>query len=232
MVHDSFGYALFPLLSENFCRIVYLRRTVPNSASFERAVAATVISERPAVFIEEMAERLLVVVPQEAILFGRNDAVVSATPSPTMTPAMDALAAQPGRPRSLGAKYAVGWLTNDMPTQMARGSAVPVHIQVRNAGDWTWPDKQAANPANPDGSYAVRLGYHWVSRGKPAPPDTRVRGELSKPLPPGETATIELTLTAPDEPGEYQLQLDLVEELVAWFSEKGAQPLMLPVSVR
>lgn len=52
-----------------------------------------------------------------------------------------------------------------------------------------------------------------------------------KPVPPGETANFTIVVTPPTEPGKYQLQFDLVHELVAFFSSKGAEKLTVPVTV-
>jgi hypothetical protein len=38
-------------------------------------------------------------------------------------------------------------------------------------------------------------------------------------------------VVAPPEPGEYRLQLDLLQELVAWFEDKGAPRLLVPIRV-
>jgi hypothetical protein len=37
--------------------------------------------------------------------------------------------------------------------------------------------------------------------------------------------------TAPAEPGDYTLQLDLCQELVSWFDPKGGAKLLVPVKV-
>jgi hypothetical protein len=135
-------------------------------------------------------------------------------------------------PKPTHAVYSLEWVTNDIPPTMPAGKAVPVHVSVKNTGDWPWPDPFAANPAKPDGTYAIRLSYLWAdSSGKLAPQDS-ARGELPAPVPPGQIANFTMQVVAPKAPGSYQLQLDLVEELNTFFVSKGTTKLTVPVAVQ
>jgi hypothetical protein len=40
-----------------------------------------------------------------------------------------------------------------------------------------------------------------------------------------------LTVTAPSEPGDYTLEIDMVHEGVTWFKQRGARPLSINVTV-
>ena len=70
-----------------------------------------------------------------------------------------------------------------------------------------------------------------LADGKPLAANA-VRGELNAPVPPGGTANFTLQVAAPKTPGSYQLQVDLVEELVFFFSAKGNEKLTVPVTVQ
>ncbi len=101
-------------------------------------------------------------------------------------------------------------------------------VTLRNAGDHTWPDAAAADPAR-SGIYAVRLAYRWR---RPAGWGSyEERADLREPLAAGQAATIWIPVIAPAEPGDYQLQFDLVQERIAWFADKGAARLLLPARV-
>jgi len=101
-------------------------------------------------------------------------------------------------------------------------------VSFRNAGDHTWPDAAAADPAR-SGAYAVRLAYRWHGAAGAGP--YQARADLREPLAPGQVATVWIPVIAPDEPGDHELQLDLVQEGIAWFADEGAERLLLPARV-
>jgi hypothetical protein len=109
---------------------------------------------------------------------------------------------------------------------------VPLAVNFTNAGDTPWADAATANPKLKDGSYAVRVTHAWVPQGDVR--DARVgavRTDLPRPMMPGDTMNVPLTLRTPTEPGEYTLVIELVQELVQWFADGGADRLTLPVRV-
>lgn len=130
------------------------------------------------------------------------------------------------------ATYALQWVSHDVPATMSVGTPVTATVNVKNTGDWVWNHPAAANPSKPDGSYAVRLSYSWVGADGQPLPAAPVRGELAAPVPPGETANIKVKIDPPTVAGNYQLQFDLVEELVSFFSAKGNEKLTVPVMVQ
>jgi hypothetical protein len=113
---------------------------------------------------------------------------------------------------------------------MKAGSKQPVAVVVRNAGDQFWSSLSSTRT----GRGAVRLGYRWWSPKDPRRPVTdygEERGDLRQTLGPGGSVTMTVMVATPSTPGSYQLQLDLVEELVSWFEGRGAAKLMVPVTV-
>ena len=128
--------------------------------------------------------------------------------------------------------YSLQWISNNIPATMPAGKATTVHVSVKNTGNWTWPNPPTANPLKPDGSYAVRLSYRWANPEGKLEPQGDERGELSAPVPPGDTANFSMNVLPPKEPGSYRLEIDVVEELVTFFSAKGTQKLALPVTVQ
>lgn len=128
--------------------------------------------------------------------------------------------------------YAVAWVDHDAPAALAPGESIEIKVSVRNLGDWIWPNPLMANPSNPSGGYSVRLTYRWIDEAGAALPQGPARAELRKPVAPGDTARFAMLVTSPQEPGSYQLQFDLVEELVVFFSTRGADKLLVPVTVQ
>jgi len=128
--------------------------------------------------------------------------------------------------------YSLQWISNYIPQTMSIGSVNSVQVSVKNSGDWTWPDPKSANPSKPDGTYAVRLSYRWAHLDGKFLPQDSVRGDLPSSVPSGAIANFVIDVVAPKDPGSYKLQLDLVEELVNFFSAKGGEKLIVPVTVQ
>jgi hypothetical protein len=106
-------------------------------------------------------------------------------------------------------------------------------VLVTNAGDAVWPSPRLA-----DGRIlaagAVRLGYRWWKASdhtKPYIDYPPTRADLPAPVAPWQTALLAVEVVAPSEAADYELQLDLVQEVVAWFETKGAPRLLVPVRV-
>ena len=52
---------------------------------------------------------------------------------------------------------------------------------------------------------------------------SRFRAVLPRPLPPGESVTIDLYVENPWEPGRYRLRIGPVQENVRWFGDADEQ---------
>ena len=91
-----------------------------------------------------------------------------------------------------------------------------VSLTLVNTGQRAW------DPAS------IHLSYHWVwivprelvRRSRTVPYHDGIRTELGdRPMPPGTRIEVRGRLLAPDVPGIYWLQWDMVEEGVTWFSQ-------------
>jgi hypothetical protein len=105
-----------------------------------------------------------------------------------------------------------------------------IPVTFTNASKTVWPNFKTARGKLP-GEYAVRVSYRWLDANAKMPGNFGERFELPKPVNPGEAVTVAVRVQAPTMPGSYQLQFDLVQELVAWFADKGAKQLRFPVRV-
>jgi SAM-dependent methyltransferase len=107
----------------------------------------------------------------------------------------------------------------DVPNPIGLGQTAPVRARVTNVANHTWPAGQL-----------IRLGNHWFANGEPARwNDGRV--DLPHDLAPGASVELELRVVAPAEPGEYDLELDVVQEAVTWWAEVGSAPVRTSVTV-
>ncbi|HVS64362.1 MAG TPA: hypothetical protein VMT85_12765 [Thermoanaerobaculia bacterium] len=119
--------------------------------------------------------------------------------------------------------YAVSWAPLVVPDRVAAGSELEVVATAINRSGETWP---AA------GATRVRAAYRLVDRASgEAVSAFGPRIDLEAPVPPGEASTMTFVVTVPRAPGEYRLELDLVYEYVAWFSDRGSPVASAPLTV-
>jgi MoaA/NifB/PqqE/SkfB family radical SAM enzyme len=103
--------------------------------------------------------------------------------------------------------------------QGAPGERLLLPVAVRHRGILPW-----------SGPRPVRMGIRLLDS------DGRALGELRgvtipAGVAPGEELVLFAELDLPGEPGAYHLMLDLVEEGVCWFSERGSTPAICPLEV-
>lgn len=98
----------------------------------------------------------------------------------------------------------------DLPAKIAPGGSANVRLSVRNAGDGTWPVNQLLNAGN-----------HWHHHGEVHRYDD---GRIAiPPLSPGQSAEVVLRVGIPEQPGTYELEIDLVQESVAWWTQLSSK---------
>jgi LCP family protein required for cell wall assembly len=97
-------------------------------------------------------------------------------------------------------------------------------IRVKNTGALSW---------NKNGDNPIYLGYHWIDfNNKETVVFDGKRSIISEDgVNVGEEIVFDLAVISPSEPGEYILQVDLVQEGVTWFSFRGVPPLEKFVSI-
>lgn len=112
------------------------------------------------------------------------------------------------------------------PTRLSPGQQVELKLKVKNNGSAAWPLQ--GRPGT--GHFQVNLGGHWVG---PDDKQVKVEQRIAQPfsIGPGAEGEMAYTIRAPDKPGSYVVEIDMVQEMVAWFEEKGSQPLRLNVKV-
>jgi SAM-dependent methyltransferase len=101
-------------------------------------------------------------------------------------------------------------------------SRATIAVTVQNGSPVLWQYE----PRQP-----IMLGNHWCDEtGRIIRLDDG-RAMVPNRLAPGEKVDLALDIRTPPAPGSYALELDLVQEGVAWFKDKGAQTLQLPVEI-
>jgi len=116
-------------------------------------------------------------------------------------------------PVTVIATHAFSVVRATTPRVLMAGGRRTATVEIRNDGVRPWPV---------DGS--ISLAPHWFGagggivewEGRRTPVRTRVE--------PGETVVLKTLVEAPARPGRLELQWDMVEEGVCWFSERDATP--------
>ena len=82
------------------------------------------------------------------------------------------------------------------------------------------------------GIYQINLGNHWLDKNYniillddgriPLPHDLKPNGEIE----------LALEIRVPLQVGLYILEIDMVQEHIAWFHDRGSATLSIPVLVR
>lgn len=99
-------------------------------------------------------------------------------------------------------------------------------VVVKNTGNEPWRNKGI----DEKGTNLVALGFHWIDSAGNAIQEGRAR--LPNDLMPGASVSLNVKVQAPPEPGNYKLRFSMVQEHVAWFNNKGAEPFIVPVKVK
>jgi hypothetical protein len=124
------------------------------------------------------------------------------------------------------AGFKVEFGKHNIPAEMAAGEAVLADVTIKNASSRTWPSKPDSRGRN-----TVNLSYHWLDRKRQVVVLDGLRTPLPRDLNPDESVTLRATIRAPEKAGEYLLHVTLVQEGVAWFSDRDGGHLSVPVSI-
>lgn len=112
------------------------------------------------------------------------------------------------------------------PSKLKVNESVVLDVTVRNFGNAVWPHQ-----GGPAAAHGVLLSYHWLSADGSRVLIDGIRTNLPSDLAPGTQVALRSTIKAPDKPGAYILEFDMVQEAVAWFKERGSKAVRLSVAV-
>lgn len=119
----------------------------------------------------------------------------------------------------------------DAALKLRAGQKETITVKVKNASDVTWWQRGGETSDRTDNKFYIALGNRWLDKDGKRTSDTEGHNGIPRDLKPGEEVEIPLLITAPKEPGEYTIELDMVQEAVAWFAEKGSAPTKVKVTV-
>lgn len=108
--------------------------------------------------------------------------------------------------------YGAVWEKVMAPARVRPGQRLEIPVRVRNASGESWPAS---------GATRVLASYHWFGEAGERVIWDGLRSPLARPVAPGESVDVVLTVAAPPSPGTYALELDLVRERLDWFSTRS-----------
>jgi hypothetical protein len=131
-------------------------------------------------------------------------------------------------PSSLSAPHLLS-ATYDLPTEhpppsMSRADPLPLTLRAQNTGQAVWLAE-----AHEDRG-AVRLGWRWFKADQLVP-GSEGRSMLAYDVLPGQSYEFKVSIDPPGGSGLYTLQLGLVSEGVAWFSDLDSPPTQLTMEI-
>lgn len=106
------------------------------------------------------------------------------------------------------------------------GTAARFDVRVMNASTVAWPASWAAPSAG-----ALLLGGRWLDAKGDRAVGRDARWPIPKSLAPGEEIVLPIAPSAPATPSTYLLELDMIQDGVGWFRERGSEALRRQVRV-
>ena len=115
----------------------------------------------------------------------------------------------------------------DRPTGLRRGAQAVITVELKNVSEVVWLARERAMSP-----FQLSLGNHWLDLDGKVVVHDDGRGALPRDLRPGESVEISFTINAPVREGNYQLEIDMLQEGVSWFGLRGSPTVRLPVVIR
>jgi len=147
-------------------------------------------------------------------------------------PAAKSTPAPPSEPSALPSSGFRATITLvDPPDKLRAGQKETVRLKIKNNSEVMWWARGAPVNTRSDNKFYLAAGNRWLKADGTLLTNMDGRYGISKDLAPGEETELTLGVTAPKDPGEYFLEIDVVQEGVAWFSDKGSPTAKTRISV-
>lgn len=114
-----------------------------------------------------------------------------------------------------------------VPATAKAGAEFRVDAVVKNASPNAWRTKGDSKSDD----FAVYLSYHWFRADGSQAVWDGPRTAFPPVVAAGASVPVTVRIVAPGVPGAYVLELDVVQERVTWFRERGSKSLRAEVRV-
>jgi SAM-dependent methyltransferase len=115
-------------------------------------------------------------------------------------------------------------LPSSRAMRLPAGSRTRMHLQVANVGLALWPQAETIGPG------AIRLAAKLFDEKGALLDRDFARADLPQAVAPGESCEMHLEFRLPGSPGRYSAKVDLVQEQVCWFEQRGSRPLVVELT--
>ena len=116
-------------------------------------------------------------------------------------------------------------LRASLPERVVPGTKLEIPLTIRNTGDTLWLTAQTVRAG------VVMPGVRVVNGHGEIVSELHGHPLLPRAVAPGQTIAIEMQITTPSNPGNYTVRIDLVDQHICWFEERGSQPLVITFGV-
>ena len=116
-------------------------------------------------------------------------------------------------------------LIDNPPREIEAGAKLNLALRIRNTGNTLWLNGQILRKGIVMPGVTVRNAAGEIV--------TEVHGHpmLPRAVAPGQSFAIDIPCPVPLEPGTYTVKVDLVDQHICWFEERGSQPLVFSFEV-
>jgi oxalate---CoA ligase len=114
-------------------------------------------------------------------------------------------------------------LVGDAPRALVPGAQLEIVVQLTNTSEISWPDYNTSG---------IALASRWRRRGS-----GKVKiwkdgfAALASDLSPGQSCRMPVRVEVPEKAGAWILEIDLTDQGVCWFQDKGSTALKLAIRV-
>ena len=116
-------------------------------------------------------------------------------------------------------------LQSAWPGQFQPGEIIRADLLVRNTGDTLWLGGKFLRHG------IVTLGVKIFDEAGDVRDEFHGDPALPRAVAPNESCAVTIERTCPAAPGRYSLKIDLIDQHICWFEERGSRPLTLPLVV-
>lgn len=119
----------------------------------------------------------------------------------------------------------------DPPTKLRVGQKETITVRIKNTSDVFWWARGGEVNDRTDNKFYLAIGDKWLDASGKLLSEMDGRLGISKDMRPGDELELPLLITAPAKPADYILEVDMVQEQVAWFGDKGSPTARINVTV-